>query len=210
MVATSRTANSEFARRFVADILERLSEEQLRERIDGRIERAAGSCRPSWPPSFSGVRFLETTAAYVGHLCAFGLEHPLTLDERRARSEAIRLLERSYRSGRSVGYYGALLDTVRGGFDALDHVLSTLRGALASEERERYTTWLLETRVPPVDRALDREITKIVLREVLVVPEEALLGLRSDELSGNWRELIREHLRVRDVLSGWVAESDLW
>ena len=197
-----RTVNRVFDR-----ILDSLSEDHLRQRIDAPFDAAVAAFVPPADAIASQVEFLDVVGAFIKHVYARGILFPQKLSGPQARAEALHLLDQGYKNAFAAGYHAALVDAMDTMQDGLRVVLAALAEIIRSTERWKYASCMLRSAVDPLDWNAQLQITETVLETCREWLPETVLRCPTAQLTGEWVSILLLHLDTDRVLLGALRGS---
>jgi len=194
----------------IDSIMELLSEERVTSEIDEPIDLAAQAFQFEVKDPLSHPSFNRVIGRFVRHLYERGLRLPRLLSDQEALTEAVSLLEKSYRGIHTVGYDGALLDASRSKLEGLDPVLSCLAESIKEAERGKYVEWVFFDNVDQLDRAARYQLVSTYLTRYKNILPPHFQEIDPAQLADHFKDLILNHLSVDSQMKQGFGADMSW
>jgi hypothetical protein len=189
-----------FAEKVLEDIMELLDEERISREVDTPIDQAVQTFRLRIKKPLSHGGFNRVIDEFVRHLYRTGLRLPRELTHGEALTEAVYLLENTYRGVYTSGYEGALLDARDGTLEGVESVLSRLGESIKVIEREKYTRWALIAHVERLDWSTRYRLVLAYLKRYNELLPQKFRELDPARLVDYIPDLVINHLAASTLL----------
>ena len=184
-----------------------LSDETVRERVDGPLEAAMESFRDAPESVRSQEAFLQVVGRFVQHLYYHGLPAPRGLSDSQARAEAIELLTHGNRSATDFGYDAAFLDAILSPSSGIDSVLAQLAETIKEREKRRYVRFVLVRDLEPLAWPAKRAVSERLLSWLRPVLPRELANRPPAQLIEEIPNLITKQVQTESLLASMVAAA---
>jgi len=154
------------AQKILTEILDLLDEDRLSRKIDEPIETIVRDFLKEPLGPFSLSVFHQVISEFVQQVHERGVLFRQRLPPEESCAEAISIIKNSYQNPHTVGYKAALLDAKNEGLDGLQLVVTHMAEAIKAGERGKYTQWVLESRLIPLDWETKFQITQLLLNRL--------------------------------------------
>jgi hypothetical protein len=153
--------------RMATEIIEEISRlldpEYIHLKIIEPIEKAAASFNIDTRASMTHKNFLKVIGDFVRHTYRYGLGFPKILTDSQACSEALSIVEETYRSGKSAGYDAAFLDARNSEILGIEQVIWQIADHIMARERAKHIKWVFATKLYVLDWQTQVLITQSIL-----------------------------------------------
>jgi hypothetical protein len=177
------------AYKIIEEVFEKTSEGYLQLRIDEPIEKAATSFEFDRDAPVTHRAFNEVIANFMCHVYKQGWGFCQEIPLREACTEAVAILDESYQSSHSRGYYAAFLDALKPEL-GLEYVLAQMTGHIIAAARTKHVRWVCVSRMELSDRPTRCLIAKILLDRWKPFPPEIFDGCDPAQFAHYLSELI--------------------
>jgi len=184
-----------------------LSDETVRERVDGPLEAATESFQDAPESVSTQEAFLQAVGKFVQHLYCHGLPAPRGLSDSQARAEAIELLDNGYRNATDFNYEAALLDAILSPSNGIDSVLAQLAETIKERERRRYRLLVLVRDLEPLAWPAKRAVAERLLSWLRPVLPLELANRQPAQLVNEILDLITRHIQTDSLLASMLAAA---
>jgi len=154
--------------RMAAEIIEEISRlldpEYIHLKIIAPIEKAATSFNFDTRVSMTHKNFLNVIGEFVRHTYRYGLGFPKILTDSQACSEALSIVEETYRSGKSAGYDAAFLDARNSEMLGIEQVIWQIADHIMARERAKHIKWVFATKFFALDWQTQNLITQSIIK----------------------------------------------
>jgi hypothetical protein len=191
----------------IARLAATISDDAVRERVDGPLEAAMESFRDAPESVRLQEAFLQTVGKFVQHLYYHGLPAPRGLSDSQARAEAVELLTHGSRNATDFGYEAALLDAVLSPSNGLDSVLAQLTENIKERERRRYVRFVLVRDLEPLGWSRKRAVAERLLSRMRPVLPPEIANRPPAQLIDEIPNLITKQVQTDSLLASMLAAA---
>lgn len=150
---------------YVDSIILELVEAVTPRMISDKIDSTFGSFQLPAIRITSHQEFNGEIAHFIQHIYLRGITKPITLDNRKALTEAIYLLDSNYESSGAAGYDAAYLEVVDESGKGLDYVLTQLAETVKNLEAQKWINAFYLQNINPIDKRKHFEIIKYLFEK---------------------------------------------